>query len=87
MASAKTVISSYVLETVPGRCEQARAAISMLEGVEIHHQEGGKLIVTIEAPSLDATYALATKLTKIKSILTTNLVYCNFEDEYRDEYR
>jgi nitrate reductase NapD len=77
------VISSYVLESVPGRCERAIAEVSGLAGVEIHHREGNTLVVTIEAESLDETYAIATSLTQTKNILSTNLVYCNFEDEYR----
>lgn len=75
------VISSYVIDTVPEKREQVASTISVFEGVEIHGHEKHQLIVTIEADSVDATYALATKLSQVDGVLATNLVYCNFEDE------
>jgi len=75
------VISSYVIDTLPKKCAQVTEALSGFEGVEIHGNENHRLIVTIEADSVDATYALATKLSQVDGVLTTNLVYCNFEDE------
>lgn len=75
------VISSYVIETMPDSREEVAHALTSYAGVEVHGNEGNKLIVSIEADSIDQTYELATKLSQINGVLTTNLVYCNFEDE------
>ncbi|MDR3307927.1 MAG: chaperone NapD [Coriobacteriales bacterium] len=77
------VISSYVLDTLPKRSDEAAQAVVQHPGVELHVREDTKLVVTIEAPSIDATYEVATALSQTAGVLTTSLVYCNFEDEAR----
>jgi len=75
------VISSYVIDAMPARREEVAQAVASYDGVEVHGNEGNRLIVTIEAGSIDQTYGLATKVSQISGVLATNLVYCNFEDE------
>ena len=75
------VISSYVIDTIPEKCEEVSALLVTFEGVELHGQEKNRLIVTIEADSVDATYEIATKLSLLDGVLNNNLIYCNFEDE------
>jgi hypothetical protein len=43
--------------------------------------EHGMQVVTIEAPSIDATYAIATEFATLPDVVTFGMVYCNFEDE------
>ena len=78
------VISSYVIDTIPEKQSEVASELTLLEaeGVEIHGQDKvNKIVITIESESIDSTYALATKITNIKGVLNTNLVFCNFEDE------
>ena len=75
------IISSYVLDTLPDTHDEVARALIGFTGVEIHGREGDKLIVTIEADSLEETYTLATALSNTDNVTTVNLIYCNFEDE------
>jgi len=75
------VISSYVIQALPEKCEEVAKALTTYKGVEVHEQIEGRLVVSIEAESTDATYELATRLSQMSGVVTVNLVYCNFEDE------
>lgn len=76
------VISSLVVETVPGCAEAAAKALAALPGVEVHERQGHKLVVTIEAPSVQASHERASSFIQVEGVTGVNLVYCNFEDEY-----
>jgi len=75
------IISSYVVETIPEKCESVIEALSALDGVEVHERIESRLVVSVEADSTDETYAIATKMTQMDGAFAVNLVYCNFEDE------
>ncbi|MCL1847381.1 MAG: chaperone NapD [Coriobacteriia bacterium] len=75
------VISSYVIDTIPEKCEEVSSILVTYPGVELHGQEKNRLIVTIEADSVDETYVIATKMALLDGVLNNNLIYCNFEDE------
>lgn len=76
------VISSLVVETAPGCAEAAAEALAVLPGVEVHERQGHKLVVTIEAPSVQASHERASSFIQVEGVTGVNLVYCNFEDEY-----
>jgi len=75
------IISSYVIETFPQKQEKVVEALTAHAGVEVHETVENRLVVSIEAESIDATYAIATQLSQMLGVITVNLVYCNFEDE------
>ena len=75
------IISSYVLETIPEKCEAVIETLATFEGVEVHERVESRLVVSIEADTTEDTYALATKMTQLDGVFAVNLVYCNFEDE------
>ena len=80
------VISSYVIDTVPEKREEVADALIVFAGVEVHGHEKNRLVVSIEADSINKTYEIATRLSQVEDVLTVNLVYCNFEDEnFEDE--
>ena len=76
------VISSLVVETAPACAEAAAEALAALPGVEVHERQGHKLVVTIEAPSVQASHERASSFIQVEGVTGVNLVYCNFEDEY-----
>ena len=82
-AGAEPVVSSsLVVETAPGCAEAAAEALAALPGVEVHERQGHKLVVTIEAPSVQASHERASSFIQVEGVTGVNLVYCNFEDEY-----
>ena len=75
------VISSIVVETVQDKVKQVAEKLGECEGVEVHHVEGYKIIITVEAETLDASYDLTKDFIQITGVLAVNLIYCNFEDD------
>lgn len=75
------VISSLVIDTAANAEKRVADRLSAIEGVEVHGNEGNRLIVTIEAESVDASHAVASSFIDIEGVVNINLVYANFEDD------
>lgn len=75
------VISGLVVETAPEHTAEAARAIAAREGVEVHETNDYKLVVTIEAETVDDSHAIASSFIKIEGVTGVNLVYANFEDD------
>ncbi|WP_461546018.1 chaperone NapD [Senegalimassilia anaerobia] len=75
------VISSLVIETAPARTEDVARELYLREGVEVHEVNGYKIVVTIEAETVDASHAVASGFIGIEGVTGINLVYANFEDD------
>lgn len=75
------VISSIVVETVENKAEEVALKLGQIEGVEVHHIEGYKVIITVETKTIDESYELTKDFINIAGVLVTNLIYCNFEDD------
>ena len=79
----QAVISSYVVEAAPGREPDVTGALATLgpHGVEVQGSVGPRLVVTVEAPSVAATYDVAKGFATLPGVLNVSLVYANFEDD------
>ena len=75
------VISSLVVETAPEYTQAVAAELSGLPGVEVHGIEGYKVVVTIEADTVDASHAIANGIVTITGVIGVDLIYLNFEDD------
>lgn len=75
------VISSLVVECASDAVDAVAAALVKHPGVEVHERNGYKLVVTIEAETVDASSDTANAFVGIPGVLGVNLVYCNFEDD------
>ena len=75
------VISSLVIETVPERTVDAARELDRREGVEVHETNGYKIVITIEAETVNDSHAVASSLLGIEGVTGINLVYANFEDD------
>lgn len=75
------VISSLVVETAPEYTEAVARELPALEGVEVHGVEGYKIVITIEADTVDQSYDIANQIPSITGVIMVNLIYLNFEDD------
>lgn len=75
------VISSLVVTTLTGETEAVAEALAKIDGVEVHETNGLKLVVTIEAETVDASGRIANSFNKIDGVLNVALIYVNFEDD------
>ena len=75
------VISSLVVETLREYTQNAAEQLAAMSGVEVHEINDFKIVVTIEAPSIESSYERASSFIKIEGVTGVHLVYCNFEEE------
>lgn len=75
------VISSLVVETLREHTQSAAEQLAALEGVEVHEVNDFKIVVTIEAPSVDSSYERAGSFIQVEGVTGVHLIYCNFEEE------
>jgi periplasmic nitrate reductase NapD len=76
------VISGLYIETVPGKADVAAEELGKIEGVEVHHiEKNHKIVLTIEAGTIDQSYKISDSFKQNPSILLVCLVYNHFGDE------
>lgn len=75
------VISSLVVETVPDYTAAVAESLPGLTGVEVHAVEGHKIVITIEAETVDGSHAVANAISETTGVINVNLIYLNFEDD------
>lgn len=75
------VISSLLVETLQDQAEVVAEKLAAIEGVEVHHIEDYKIIITVEAETIDDSYDITKEFVQIPGIIIVNLIYCNFEDD------
>ena len=81
MEDEKVVISSLVVEVRPESVDAVARALAAMEGVEVHEVNGYKIVVTIEADTVDDSHDIASGFIGIEGVTGINLVYANFEDD------
>jgi nitrate reductase NapD len=75
------VISSLLVESAPKTLGHVTRELARIEGVEVHGTHGAHIVISIEAPSISASYAIAASLKTIEGVTAVQLVYANFEDD------
>ena len=70
-----------MVETVPDYTQGVAAQLAGIEGVEVHGIDGYKIVITIEAETVDASHDIANGIVPLKGVIGVNLIYLNFEDD------
>ena len=74
-------ISGVVVRTFPGDIDVVSQALSELDGVEVHGaNDDGRLVVTVEQSGERALTDVLTHLQGMPKILSTSLIYHQFEN-------
>ncbi|WNF38107.1 chaperone NapD [Bacillaceae bacterium IKA-2] len=82
------VISGFMLITVKGKTDLAIEQLQKLPGVEVHLVEQGvKVVLTLEAPSVDESYRIGEAFKEIDGIVSICLAYTHFEDDPAMEHK
>ncbi|MBR0405733.1 MAG: chaperone NapD [Eggerthellaceae bacterium] len=75
------VISSLVVETMLDYTQQVADELASRQGIEVHGIDGYKIIITIEAPTVDESHAIANAIVPVVGVIGVDLIYLNFEDD------
>ncbi|MBK8386617.1 MAG: chaperone NapD [Candidatus Accumulibacter sp.] len=81
-------ISSVLVYTRPQDLQLVREQLSALAGVEVHAaSENGRLIVIIEADSVQAVADIFAQINQQPGVLAASMVYHQFEPDPDEEAR
>ena len=75
------VISSLVVETMLDYTQQVANELASRQGIEVHGIEGYKIVITIEAPTVDESHDIANAIVPVTGVIGVDLIYLNFEDD------
>ena len=75
------VISSLFVETQPQATARVAEELAKLPGVEVHEVVEYKVVVSIEAGSVDESQEIANGFVTLPGVIGVNLVYVNFEED------
>ncbi|MDX8366849.1 chaperone NapD [Cytobacillus sp. IB215665] len=80
------VISGILIETIIGKATATATELEKITGVEVHHIEAeSKVIITLEANTINDSYETSKLFQGIEGVLTVCLVYTNFEEQQNSE--
>ncbi len=86
LAPTPAHISSLIVAARPEGGAALQAALSALQGVDIHAvAEDGRLIVTLETGSDEATVTLFETIRQLPDVLSASLVYHRYENNPDEE--
>ncbi|MBS1190562.1 MAG: uncharacterized protein H6R10_2354 [Rhodocyclaceae bacterium] len=81
-ASEAISISSLIVGAQPAKAAAVRASLGTLAGVEVHAvTEDGRMIVTVEAASDDATVQAFETIRRLPGVLSAAMVYHRYESD------
>ena len=76
MAAEELHIASLVVHAAPRQAAAITQAIAALPGAQLHGaSDGGKLVVTLEAPSAEAMSTMVAGLQRLDGVMSAALVY------------
>ena len=79
-------ISGLVVHAHPDKLDSVRAAVSGLDGTEVHAETpDGRLVVTVDLADDRAASDTISALTGLDGVLNASLVYNWFEEGFRPE--
>lgn len=78
-------IASILVHLRPERREAVRAAVAAMAGVEIHADEAGKMIVTVEAPNEGRIADRMTAMHLLDGVMSAVLVFHHVEPAGAEE--
>jgi len=74
-------VSSYVVRVRPEDGQSVSKVIAAIEGLEVHVEENGKLIVTAEAGNVRELADLSTVLTETEKVVSVAPIYHEFSSD------
>lgn len=73
-------ISSAVVMCRPEQAETVSAALAIMEGVEIHGRQAGRIVVVLEGASAGELGGRLTEIAAIEGVIAANMVFEHIEE-------
>lgn len=73
-------ISGVIVYAAPEQSDLVETSLNAIDGVEVHANEGGKLVVTVEHENINALADQVMKFQDIPKVMSVAMVYQHNED-------
>lgn len=73
-------ISGVIVYAAPKKAELVENSLNAIDGVEVHANENGKLVVTVEHENINALADQVMKFQDIKGVMSVAMVYQHNEN-------
>jgi periplasmic nitrate reductase NapD len=77
----ETHISSLVVHSFPEAAEAVQSALRTMDGVEIHAEANGKIVITLETDNEADIVTRLNEISLLKGVLSATLVFHHFETD------
>ncbi|SDZ37410.1 nitrate reductase NapD [Evansella caseinilytica] len=75
------IISGAFILTKKGEASRIATIVNNFPGVEVHHIDiEAKIIITVEAATIEDCYHIAEKIEKVNGVLNFSVVYITHDD-------
>ena len=74
-------ISGVLVYAAPKQASSVEEALSVIEGVEVHANESGKLVVTVEHNNINALADQVMQFQDMPGVMSVAMVYQHNEDD------
>lgn len=72
-------ICGCLVHAAPGAAGRVQAALAAIPGVEVHAEDGGRIVVTVEDTETATAADRIMEMHQIPGVLTVTLTYHHFE--------
>jgi periplasmic nitrate reductase NapD len=83
--STEEHISSLVVHVRPEAVAAVRSSLAAMDGVDVHAESGGKLIITIETSTESGIVTRLSEISVLPGVLSALLVFHHIETADRNE--
>jgi nitrate reductase NapD len=80
-APPETHISSLVVHSFPEQADAVQSALRAMDGVKIHAEANGKIVITLETDSEADIVTRLNEISLLQGVLSATLVFHHFESD------
>jgi len=80
LAISRNHISSAVVVALPARREEIGRVLAAIPGVEVHAEEGSRIVITIEGPTSGMLGETLTGISAMDGVISANMVFEHIDE-------
>ena len=80
MSNAEYHVASFVVHALPDETDTVTTALTALEGVEVHGENAGKIVVTAEAENVRQLADLTDSIQTLDAVVAVAPVYHEYSE-------
>jgi len=74
------IIASFIVRLPDNKRSEIEKTLTLIETVEVHAYENGKMLITINSPNEDGLFHQYKSIKQVSGVLSLELAFCGFVD-------